>query len=60
MLSISKKEFPKMAKAKQGIKKKNTSRYYPSNLSVFVIVLLLVALGTVTWLFITLANSTNL
>lgn len=49
-----------MAKAKAATKKKTTSkvaRYRPSNLSAFVIVLLLVALGTVTVLFLQLANS---
>ncbi len=49
-----------MPKAKTTAKKKSArlSVYRPSNLTVFVIVLLLVALGTVTWLFISLANST--
>lgn len=49
-----------MAKAKAASKKKTTSKvskYRPSNLSAFVIVLLLVALGTVTVLFLQLANS---
>ncbi len=59
MLSISKKEFL-MPKAKTSTKKKTAAvRYRPSNLAVFVIVLLLVALGTVTWLFMALANSSN-
>lgn len=51
-----------MAKAKTTAKKKTavqTSKYRPSNLSVFVIVLLLVALGTVTWLFMSLVESTS-
>lgn len=52
-----------MPKAKTSAKKKTTSakavKYRPSNLSVFVIVLLLVALGTVSWLFVSLANSMN-
>jgi hypothetical protein len=50
------------AKATTKTTAKKTSRitkYRPSNLVTFVIVLLLVALGTVTWLFVVLANSTT-
>lgn len=48
-----------MPKAKTAAKKKapRAPKARPSNLSVFVIVLLLVALGTVTWLFLELAKS---
>lgn len=49
-----------MAKAKKTSKSKRTTRvsqYRPSNLALFVIVLLLVALGTVTWLFILLVTT---
>lgn len=52
-----------MPKAKTVAKKKSAKAsvkaapYRPSNLSIFVIVLLLVALGTVTWLFLSLTNS---
>lgn len=46
-----------MPKAKTSPKKKTAKvRYRPSNLAVFVIVLLSVALGTVTWLFFALLN----
>jgi hypothetical protein len=46
-----------MPKAKTSTKKKtSTGRYRPSNLALFVIVLLTVALGTVTWLFLAMLN----
>lgn len=50
-----------MPKAKSTAKKKTVRavRYRPSNLAVFVIVLLVVALGTVTWLFMALLNSST-
>ncbi len=59
MLSISRKEFLKMAKAKTAKKstRARVAAYRPSNFTIFVIVSLLVALGTVTWLFISLTSS---
>lgn len=48
-----------MPKAKKATKKSKLSVSAPSNLSVFVIVLLVVALGTVTWLFISMSSSLN-
>lgn len=48
----------KTTKKKSSTKAKaRTAVYRPSNLTVFVIVLLLVALGTVSWLFVSLATS---
>lgn len=44
-------------KSKATAKKTTATKYRPSNLSVFVIVLLLVALGTVTWLFLSVVSN---
>lgn len=54
--------MPKTTTKAKTTKKKTAvakQQYRPSNLSVFVIVLLLVALGTVTWLFMELAETAN-